>query len=454
MPLVFIHGVNIRRGPRYESDRHVRERLLRACLLEPLSGGRLAKAAIHDPYWGDLGVDFAWGLRSLPDVRFYERAEGGVASEEFVLPITDERLALAGLALDSGGTESVANDDRSSPVFLRLAQTNLPEAVDLLLSPIIMEELALGLPEDATATESARARRRGEREALLLLAADEAAHDSNLRSSIQRLTNDKQAQEVIGDQIRSRYEALLRASTAAPDLEAPVAIDGGFESSYTPRWIASLDRQVKELLDRSHSRLGRTLSMTLLQARRRRVHEYAAHFLGDVFAYLNQRGTFEDPGPIVLRLRASIEDARAAAPDEPLIVMTHSMGGNIFYDILTYFAPDLTVDAWISVGGQVAQFEEMKLFMVSNTDIRHPQRVAGLSGRVGAWLNVYDPADVFSFMAAPVFEDAIDIRYPTGTDLGTAHGMYFRRPSFYRSVQKHLERSGGEHFGSRDERPP
>lgn len=438
MPLIFIHGVNTRRGPNYDADRHTRARLIQSCLLEPLSGGDANPMAIHEPYWGDLGVDFAWGLRSLPDARFYEYADGTRADGGLETPLSDERLALAGMILEAGGSESAVSDPRSSAGLLRLARANLPDAVDVLLSPIIMEEYPLDLPADATVSEEERARRRGEREALLLLAADAAARDPGLHASIEHAETDEQAESLIADEIRERYTLLLDASTASPDLSPPVPVAGGFESAAPPPWIAALDRRTRELFDRSNSRLVRTLSMTMLQARRRRVHTYAAHFLGDVFTYLNQRGTRENPGPIVEHLRRSIETARDSAPHEPQIVLTHSMGGNIFYDLLTHFAPDLSVDAWISVGGQVAQFEEMKLFMASDTAVGHPGRVAGLADRVGVWLNVYDPADVFSFMAEPVFQDAIDIRYRTGTDLSTAHGMYFRRPSFYQVVLEAL----------------
>lgn len=434
MPLIFIHGVNTRRGPAYDADRHTRARLMRTFLLEPLFEERHSGMTIHEPYWGDLGVSFAWGLRSVPESRFYESADGARDDGERELPLSDELLAMAGLAIDRGGAESAASDSRSSGGLLRLARTDLAHAIDVLLSPIIADEYPLELPADATADEEERARRRGEREALLLIAADAAAQDPVLPKSLALAQSDEQAKDLIAEVIRDRFTQLLAESTAAPDLTAPDSVDGGFEGSATPPWISALDSRAREMLNRSGTRLGRAVGMTLLQARRRRVHTYAAHFLGDVFTYLSQRGTRERPGPIVECVRDAIATARAEASGEPTIVVTHSMGGNIFYDILTHFAPEISVDVWISAGGQVAQLEEMKLFMASDSNVRHPQRITGVADRVGTWLNVYDPADVFSFTAEPVFEDAVDIRFSTGADLSAAHGTYFRRPSFYRAV--------------------
>jgi hypothetical protein len=128
-------------------------------------------------------------------------------------------------------------------------------------------------------------------------------------------------------------------------------------------------------------------------------------------------------------------------PQEPLIVVTHSMGGNIVYDILTHFAPELEVDAWISVGSQVGQFEEMKLFRASDPGIVKPSKVRGLKPHVKYWLNVYDPVDLFGFLAAPVFRDLDeDFLFRTGAGDLQSHGAYFKRPRFYREVFSRLER--------------
>ena len=117
------------------------------------------------------------------------------------------------------------------------------------------------------------------------------------------------------------------------------------------------------------------------------------------------------------------------------------MGGNILYDILTSFDPELFVDVWISVGGQVAQFEEMKLFVASDEGIAAPAQVEGIKKRVGYWLNVYDPADSFSFMASPVFAGVdADLPFSTGTGAMSSHGEYFGLASFHSLMKEHIKK--------------
>ena len=69
--------------------------------------------------------------------------------------------------------------------------------------------------------------------------------------------------------------------------------------------------------------------------------------MGDVMTYLVHRGTPKDPGEIVSIVLKKLREAKNNTPDhgrDPLIVIAHSMGGNIVYDILTSYAPDLKID--------------------------------------------------------------------------------------------------------------
>jgi hypothetical protein len=118
------------------------------------------------------------------------------------------------------------------------------------------------------------------------------------------------------------------------------------------------------------------------------------------------------------------------------------MGGNIIYDILSYFEPDLRVDILVTVGSQVGLFEEMKIFRLRKADIPDPKdptkvrmpKPAGLN----RWLNVYDLNDVLSFGASEIFENAQDYPYSTGGGLILAHTSYFTRPSFHDHLGKRL----------------
>lgn len=179
-------------------------------------------------------------------------------------------------------------------------------------------------------------------------------------------------------------------------------------------------------------RLTRAAFQQLL---RPKLTELSAQLMGDVMCYLTSRGERKTPG----RILQTVQAALVTAPDEPLIVLTHSMGGNIFYDLLTYYRPDIQVDAWVSVAGQVGLLEELKLFKASNPAVRFPEQVSA-SPNIGYWVNVYDPVDVLGFAAEPIFDGVEDMPYKTGSGWA-AHALenYFGAPRFYEAIVPKLE---------------
>lgn len=110
------------------------------------------------------------------------------------------------------------------------------------------------------------------------------------------------------------------------------------------------------------------------------------------------------------------------------------------YDLLTHFAPDLNIDVFVSVGSQVAVFEEMTLYRASKEGLpAHPPKDRlDRPARAARWLNVYDTNDIFSFRAEGVFTGVDDYRFDTGYGLLEAHGGYFARPSFYKRLASRL----------------
>ncbi|RBL82836.1 hypothetical protein DDE05_34685, partial [Streptomyces cavourensis] len=103
----------------------------------------------------------------------------------------------------------------------------------------------------------------------------------------------------------------------------------------------------------------------------------------------------------------------------PLVVVAHSMGGNIVYDVLSHFRPDLTVDTLVTVGSQVGLFEELKLFGASRPEIN-----GETGGRVplppglGRWINVVDHSDLLAYRVGPIFDGGRGLRLPVGGRLG------------------------------------
>ena len=163
----------------------------------------------------------------------------------------------------------------------------------------------------------------------------------------------------------------------------------------------------------------------------------ASLFLGDVFAYLAHRGTPQKPGAIISTITAALESAVADSGTEPVLVVAHSMGGNIVYDLLSSFRPDIAVDILVTVGSQVGLFEEMKLFRSSRPDVPGPglAQVPAL-GNVSHWVNVVDRSDFLGYRAGSVFEGAADYQYATGA-IG-AHGAYFDQPYFHARLARRV----------------
>src|SRR4051794_16300500 len=79
MPIVFVHGVNTRKGPGYDAAVRVVETFLR----KHLRGVTVNKKELNTiskvwfPYWGDRATTFAWDMASLPQDNMQNL--GGVA---------------------------------------------------------------------------------------------------------------------------------------------------------------------------------------------------------------------------------------------------------------------------------------------------------------------------------------------------------------------------------------
>jgi hypothetical protein len=163
---------------------------------------------------------------------------------------------------------------------------------------------------------------------------------------------------------------------------AAVAATGVAQAQWESFGRAGLADRLKESLERITSLPASAMSSALLTLGRKNTHLGAAQFLGDVFQYLDKRGDKGAPGPIVKKVLGEFRVARdARTSDDPkLIVFGHSLGGVISYDILTYFDPSIQVDVLITVGSQVALFEEMALYRASRPDFLpnlHPTACRG-----------------------------------------------------------------------------
>jgi hypothetical protein len=229
--------------------------------------------------------------------------------------------------------------------------------------------------------------------------------------------------------------ARLVSTVDARLTNSAVIAQGGFAD-----WMT----KANETLRRAAGWPGDAIS-TVFAELRPVVNEFVAYFIGDVLTYINERETGGVPGAIPARVLDVLRKAhrRKQETGEKIVVVSHSMGGQLFYDAMTYFAPkdptlaELAVDHWISCGAQVSLFAELGLFKGQPADIRSPGKLQRPAA-VKAWTNFYDRNDLVGFIMAPVFEGAVDKEYDTGYGLAFAHTGFLARPSFFESAAAQL----------------
>jgi hypothetical protein len=388
MPIVFVHGVNNRDGEAYRENQKARDGFLKE-YVAPALGLKANKLSVTSPYWGEFGAAFAWRMAVLPNPS--DKFESFGADDE-----AEARGRVAGILAESHETGNI----------LELAKNDLAAAVDLLYASAMA-----GVKSEDEARELARSYELAITYATANPHPDwlATAGPENFADSLNSASkaSDVESFGVFGSILDSLKEGMSRLLNAAPDATTAVA--------------------------------GRLL--------RKKLNATVTRFAGDAFVYLNGRGTVDAPGPIVRSVLDALRKAQAKPTEEDkLVVIAHSFGGEIVYDILTYFDPTLTIDCLITVGSQVGLFEEMKLYKVSDPKIPRvdasnhivPEDRVGCPKGLKRWLNIFDTNDILSYRLEPVVEGVSDFHYDTGYSSLGAHGGYFMRPSFYRRLAARL----------------
>jgi hypothetical protein len=223
-----------------------------------------------------------------------------------------------------------------------------------------------------------------------------------------------------------RGDDVMRGETAEPDPSDAGPLRGE-ERRRTPLRDRNLSQSVLDALERAATSLA--LKQPGIQDWLRVVHNNSSLFLGDAMAYIMQRESSGAKSPILSTVLSEFPKERD--PDDPLIVMTHSMGAVLCIDSLTTFRPDLYIDCLITIGSQVGQFQSLGLLAEKSPQLDDKQRVTGLAARIGAWWNVYCPHDFLNYLAGPAFADAQDVKYETVRGPFASHSWYFREANFY-----------------------
>lgn len=388
MPFVFVHGVNNRQDADYAREERVRAAFLREIVAQ--RAGINPQHPVFAPYWGGEGVRFWQDLEVIPK---------GSELEHFG-PDDDKFPPSLGIAAARGAVKA---DDTLDAVARRSPEV----AIDLLFDAAVIEA-------------------QSEVDLAALAKAYQLAQAHLAKAAATWLAETKQ--DAVLDDIF--------------DVVSPLQVAGKNQQFGGNGLWSMLQEGAKRLVLLGPDQL----SHAVVAPSRRPLTRTVATFIGDAFQYLAERGDGSAPGPIASRV---LEDLRAASAlakqtNEPLIVISHSFGGEIVYDILTHYAEgsDLEIDTWVTVGSQVGLFEEMSLLWTSpgRTDKKAtPTEAIVAPRRAKRWLNIVDTNDVLGFLVLPTFTAALpdavqDFKYNTSYPVTGAHSGYFKWPSFYKRL--------------------
>ena len=400
MPIVFVHGVNNRKeNPSYE----VGVRLFEKFCAKHLHGIALGGVAVNNlapvfPYWGDLATTFAWDMESLPTGQVNALGPG----------VTDDLRPLVAVIDD---TLADAKSAAPQPLLTLAKKRSLTASVDLIASLVIQN------PPAGKANEVAD----------FVVAAQAYAAANPQPAWLAAVTTDEQLLNRLVTESKTAAGPAVQALGAFDFMTAPLAAAGA-------KLKGAVSAAATTVLDRS----GDFASTKLLAWQRQPLNATLGRFFGDIFVYLDGRGEKGNEGAIPRRILDAIDGARAADPNEPLVIVGHSLGGVITFDLLSYYRTDIDVALFVSVGSQVSHFEEMKRFRSSDPSIKRPQK-AKTPQNIKRWINIFDEVDIFSYACSKVFDRVDDYAYDTQTYVIKAHSAYFEQDRFYTRLRTRID---------------
>jgi hypothetical protein len=425
VPVVFVHGVNVRRGSTPEARRVFDQRVEfgKQQFREIAFKDRSADLHVFAPYWGDLGVSFARGLQAIPhgDIETLAVPDPENAPVE---AITASYLD-AELGLDA--------DVTASPLLTLARRRNLSAAVNLLFAGASAAPLEPLVDEHQHEQPEA---------ARLALAAEIYAEQHPAPPWLEAVADDD-----------AFIERMLK------EIAPPVAPGSGLQTlavgSSLANWLSNAAGAVKSAAKKivgvaagaavgglggvavgavAGGGKGATRAGFMLASRylRPTASTFIGNFFGDVFTYMDKRDD------IVARVVADIDKALAerdkpGSKDKELILVGHSFGGVILFDILTHFRADLECDLYVTVGSQVGLFAEMRRFANQKPldDAFAAGQPAGRPANIARWLNVFDETDYVGFGVTDVFTGARDFAIKTDSYPILSHVAYFDTPTFH-----------------------
>ena len=418
MPIVFVHGVGVREDANGAPTAWEELETFLRRVIAPVITDDPDHATIIRAYWGDVAAYLAFGGASRPRSPLLGMGGESVETSAFgkALTAVELRQAFRDLPPNDDAEVSTGGLVAAGPSRSHAGSTQPQRLKDL--SPEQLSDLAATITRDLSDDPQQRAQ--------IALVADAVAHAPGTFPQLAQRSNLQDEIELFQRLIKERYER-----------------ETGLAGQGTPGWLSDFGERLGETLDRAANLPGFVATRVVAEVRKP-LNDLVTSFLEDVFFYLAKRGNADHPGAIpltVLKALVQARDDQKQRGGEPLIVLTHSMGGQIVYDLVTHFLPkmpqhsDVRIDFWCATASQVGFFEELKLFVASDS-------IYGLSQHnlvpfpnhkyLGGWWNVWDDNDFISFTARNIIADVDDSPYNSGLWAAAAHGGYLERPSFFR----------------------
>lgn len=173
--------------------------------------------------------------------------------------------------------------------------------------------------------------------------------------------------------------------------------------------------------------LGKRYATSKAERERRALTDAAYPAAGDILKY-QMRGEH-----VRTFIRERIEECKG-----DVIVVAHSLGGIACVDLLASKDLGSRVKGLVTVGSQAPFLYEIDaLFSLRCTyEVQQP-----LPGHFPRWLNLYDPHDLLSYKAAPVFQDGADITDQLVESKETfpeSHSAYWNQDITWSSIRGHF----------------
>jgi hypothetical protein len=210
----------------------------------------------------------------------------------------------------------------------------------------------------------------------------------------------------------------------------------GFEEEWPILTATARDALVDQLVDDWQARvagigafllrvvgdMATALATPLLKHQRAGVSEAANPAAGDILRYQSRGGAIRD------YIRASVE----AIDDENVFLLAHSLGGIACVDLLAERRTP-KVKGLVTVGSQAPYLHEIGALTGLEPG------ATTLPPHFPPWLNLYDPYDFLSYVAAPVLAGPVrDERIESGQPFPQSHGAYWTNPDTWAAIRPFL----------------